>query len=74
MHVAGEAKVTQIIEEVVAEASGAFEPGDVGVRVAHGLEKLECVLEARRQHKAAPFRQPPNEEFERGLPVLALSR
>ena len=71
MHVAGEAEGGKIIEQVVAEASGAFEPVDVGGGELQRLEIIERVVEPGGEQEAAPRRQPPHEEFEHRLLVLA---
>ena len=64
-------KARKIIEQIVAEAAGAFEPVDVGRRKAQRLEIVERVVEPGGEQKAAPRRQPPHEEFEHRLLVLA---
>ena len=72
MDVAGETEVFEVIKQVVAKAPGAPEPVDLLRRVTHGLEKFERVLQSRGKQKAAPRRQPPDEEFKHGLTVFAL--
>ena len=58
-------KSAQIVDQVVAEASGAFEPIDIGGRKAQGLEIGESVLKARARRKSRRSRQPPHEELKR---------
>src|SRR6185369_10851367 len=71
VHVAGEAEGGEIIEEVLPEAPGLLQPGDLCVRKAQRLEIIERIGEPRRQQKTAPGRQAPHEEFEYGLLILA---
>ena len=71
MHIAGEPEVGEIVDEIVAKASGALEPVDFRRREAQRLQIIERILEPCRQQETAPRRQPPHEEFEHGLLVLA---
>ena len=61
----------QIVEQVVAEAAGAFEPIDLGGGERKRLQIIERVLEPGGEQEAAPRRQPAHEEFEHRLLVLA---
>ena len=72
MHVAGEAKVAQIVEQVFAEPPGAGQPVNVGFGKLQGFEIIERVGEAGGQQKAAPWRQTPHEKLEHRLFILAL--
>ena len=71
MHVAGEAEGFQIVDEVVAEAAGAFKPIDFGGGEPDRLQIIERVFEPGGKQEAAPRRQPAHEEFEHRLLVLA---
>ena len=71
VHVAGEAKTLKIIEQVLPEAAGAFQPVDVGGGKAQSLEIAKRVVEPGSEHEAAPRRQPAHEELEHRLFVLA---
>ena len=71
MDIASEAKAGEVVEQVVAKPSGAFEPVDLRGEKAQRLKIGEGIVQPGCQQKAAPFRQPPHEEFEYGLLVLA---
>src|SRR5262245_57818479 len=69
--VTGETESGEVVEEITSKATGAFEPVNVVRRKAQRLEIGEGVLEAGCDQKIASRRQPPHEEFEHGLIVLA---
>ena len=71
VHVAGEAERREVIDEIVAEALGAFQPVNLTRRETQRLEIGEDIVEAGGKKKAAPFRQAAHEELEHGLLVLA---
>ncbi len=72
VHVAGEAEGGEIVEQVLAEAAAVFEPRKFLVGEAQVFQIIERVLEAGGEQEAATIRQPPHEELEHGLLVLAL--
>src|SRR5262245_61799369 len=69
--VTGETQPHEIVEEIASKATGAFEPVDLVRGKSQRLEIGEGVLEAGRNQKIASRGQPPHEEFENGLLVLA---
>jgi hypothetical protein len=71
VHVAGEAECREVIDEIAAEAFRALQPVNLMRRETQRLEIGERIVEAGGEKKAAPFRQPPDEELEHGLLVLA---
>ena len=71
MHVAGEAERGKVINQVVAEALGAFKPVNLTRRETQRLEIGEDIVKAGGKKKATPFRQAAHEELEHGLLVLA---
>jgi len=71
VHIAGEAKTSEVIEQVLAETAGAFEPVDLGGGESQRLEIIERVIEAGGEQEGAPRRQPPHEKLEHRLAVLA---
>ena len=62
--VAGEAKLGEIIEQVLTEPAGALEPVDLGCREAQAFEIIERLLQAGRDEKAAAPRQIADEKLE----------
>ena len=69
--VAGEPEFSEIVDEVVAKASGAFKPVDLGSRKAQRLEINEDIVKSGRKEEIASSRQPSDEEFEYRRLVLA---
>ena len=71
VHVAGEAERGKIIEQVVAETAGAFEPIDLGGGKPQRLQIIERIVEPGGEQKSAPRRQPAHEKLEYRLLVLS---
>ncbi len=72
-HVAGEAEAAQIIDQVLAKAAGALEPGDLRVGETQGFKKIQRLLEAGGEQESAPRRQRPDEQLEyRGIGVAMI--
>ena len=66
MHIAGEAKLAQVVEQIPAEPAGGLEPFEFRRREAKVFEVVERLLEAGRKEKAAAGGQAADEEFENG--------
>src|SRR5271154_3475124 len=64
MHVAAETEFFEIIEQVWLEPAGAFEPGDLVRRKTEIFQKIQSLLQPRRQQEAASRRQSAGEKFE----------
>ena len=71
VHVAGETKTAEIIEQVLPEAAGRFQPIDLRWRETQVFQIVERVRQAGGEQEGAPAGQPPHEEFEHRLLVLA---
>ena len=72
MDIAGETEAGEIVDEIAAEASRAFQPVDFGAGELQRFKIDECVFETGRNQKAAPGRQPSHEKFEDSLLVLTV--
>ena len=63
VHVAGEAKRGEIIEQVLAESPGALEPGDLRRVKAQILEEIERLLQSGGEEKTAAGRKVTEEKL-----------
>ena len=72
MHIAGEAELAQVVEQIPAELAGGLEPFEFRRREAKVFEVVERLLEAGRKEKAAAGGQAADEEFENGGFCLAM--
>jgi hypothetical protein len=63
--VAGEAKSSEIVDEIATEPTRTGEPIELSLREAHGLKERKRLSQARGNHKPTPRRQLAKEELER---------
>src|SRR5262249_19745910 len=70
MDVAGEPEFSEIVDQVVAESSRAFEPIDFSSRKAQCLEVGEGILKPCREQESAAGWEPPHEKLKNGRLVL----